>query len=136
LTALRKRKEFIANHPKKLEVCKKILDARKDKKCIVFAPTIKDLQKLKTDYILHSKQTKKSNKEILEEFNAKDVGSIGSVKALNTGVDVKGLSVGIILNVNSSKITKTQTRGRICRFEEGKTAELFTVVIKGSQEES
>ena len=132
--ALKARKDFIANHPKKLEICQRILNARKDKKCIVFAPTIKVCELVGTDYILHSKCTKKKNSETLTQFNNSSFGSISSSKALTEGVDVKGLSVGIIMNVNSSKITAVQKRGRICRFEPGKKAEMFTLVLKGTQE--
>ncbi|MDY5984473.1 MAG: helicase-related protein [Candidatus Onthovivens sp.] len=115
-------------------MCQKILNARKDKKCIVFAPTIKICESVGTDYILHSRCTKKKNSETLTQFNNALFGSIGSSKALTEGVDVKGLSVGIIMNVNSSKITAVQKRGRICRFEPGKKAEMFTLVLKGTQE--
>ena len=134
MKCLRARKEFIMSHPKKLEVAKKILNARQDKKCIVFCSTIKDCEKLKMGVVLHSKQKKKQNAEILAKFNEAETGIISSSRALNTGVDIKGLSVGIILNTNSSKIIKVQSRGRVCRFEEGKEAELFTILIKGTQE--
>ena len=67
-------------------------------------------------------------------FNEQETGVLNSSKAVDVGVDVKGLSVGIILSTDSSKIRKTQRNGRICRFEEGKVAELFTLVIKGTQE--
>ncbi len=55
-------------------------------------------------------------------------------KAADQGVDIKGLSVGIILSTDSSKIRKGQRTGRVIRFEPGKTAELFTLVIRGTQE--
>ena len=128
------RRSFIASHPKKIEVCQKILNARKDKKCITFSSTIKDAEKIGCDYILHSKQKKKLNNEILEAFNNAKCGSIASSKALTTGVDVKGLSVGIIMNINSSKIIKTQSIGRVCRFEPGKVAEMFILVLRNTQE--
>ena len=134
MKAMKARKDFVMSHPKKLEIARKILNARKDKKCIVFCSTIKDCEKLKMGYVLHSKQKKKQNAEILAKFNEDETGVICSSKALNTGVDIKGLSVGIILNTNSSKIIKVQSRGRVCRFEEGKEAEIFTILIKGTQE--
>ena len=84
--------------------------------------------------MLHSKKSKKQNNEILELFNNATVGTIHSSKSCDQGVDIRGLSVGIILSTDSSKIRKTQRNGRICRFEEGKTAELFTLVIRGTQE--
>lgn len=128
------RKKFIASHPKKIEICQKILNARKNKKCITFSSTIEDAEKIGCDFILHSKQKKALNKEILDKFNACKSGSIASSKALTTGVDVKGLSVGIIMNVNSSKIVKTQSIGRVCRFEPGKIAEVFILVLRNTQE--
>jgi len=128
------RTHFIASHPKKIEVCKKILSARKNKKCITFSSTIEEAEKIGCDFILHSKQKKKLNKNILDQFNSCSCGSIASSKALDVGVDVKGLSVGIIMNVNSSKIKSIQRLGRICRFEPGKTAEMFILIIRGTQE--
>lgn len=134
MRCMRKRKDFVMSHPKKLEVCKQILNARKDKKCITFSATIKDSEQLGVGQVLHSKQSKKKNAEIIKKFNEADFGVLCTSKAADQGVDIKGLSVGIIMSVDSSKIRKTQRTGRIIRFEEGKTAELFTLVIRGTQE--
>ena len=84
--------------------------------------------------MLHSKKSKNQNHETIEKFNDSIIGVLHSSKAADCGVDVKGLSVGIILSTDSSKIRKTQRNGRICRFEDGKTAELFTLLIRGTQE--
>lgn len=133
---LKLRKSFVMSHPKKFELANKILDYRKDKKCILFTATVKDAESFKSRaLVLHSKKKKKENKAILEHFNQLTIGNIISPKALNEGVDVKGLSIGIALTCNSSQITDTQQVGRICRFEEGKIAEFFTLVIAGSVEE-
>lgn len=131
---MRLRKAFVQSHPKKLEVCRKILAARADKKCITFSATIKDSQALKVGSVLHSKQSKKQNDAILKAFNNATSGVLCTSKAADAGVDIPGLSVGVIMGVDSSKIRKTQRTGRIIRFEEGKVAELFTLVIKGTQE--
>lgn len=131
---MRARKAFIQNHPKKFEIAKKIMEARKDKKGITFSATIKQAESLGGPYIIHSKKKKKENKAIIEEFNNAHCGFLHSSKAANEGIDVPGLSIGINLAVDSSKITSQQKRGRICRFEPGKEAELFTIVLKGTQE--
>lgn len=134
---LRKRKKFVQSHPKKFEIARKILDARKDKKCITFCSTIKDAEQLsiKGEYVLHSKQSKKSNEQALNAFDQAVTGVLHSSKAVNQGVDVKGLSIEIIMNTDSSKITKTQKLGRALRVEPGKQAEIFTLIIKGTVEE-
>lgn len=136
MKAMKARKDFVMSHPKKIEIARKILDARKNRKCITFSATIKDAEKLASrgEYILHSKKSKKQNSETIDKFNEITTGVLHSSKAADCGVDVKGLSVGIILSTDSSKIRKTQRNGRICRFEDGKTAELFTLLIKGTQE--
>jgi hypothetical protein len=41
---MRKRKEFVYNHPKKLEIAKKIIEARKESKGITFSSTIKQAE--------------------------------------------------------------------------------------------
>jgi superfamily II DNA or RNA helicase len=55
-------------------------------------------------------------------------------KAAETGIDIPGIDTEIILYTNSSKIRKTQVLGRSIRYEEGKVAEIFTLVLKGTQE--
>ena len=134
MKAMRKRKEFVLSHPKKLEITKKILNARKDKKSITFCNTIKDAESIKIGYVLHSKKKKKENAAILEQFAKDTCGVINSSKALNTGTDIPGLSVGIMLANTSSKITKQQSIGRCIRKEGDKIAEFFTLVIKGTQD--
>ena len=79
---------------------------------------------------------KTENKQILANFNEKEIANIVSPKGLDAGVDVKGLSVGIALTCNSSQTTDTQRIGRVVRYEEGKIAEFFTLVIANSIEET
>lgn len=131
---MRARKEFIYNHPRKLEVTNKILDARKDKKCITFSGTIKQAEAIGRGYTIHSKQSKKYNKQILEKFDTDSCGVLNSSKSAETGLDLKGINTEIIMYTNSSKIRKTQVLGRALRAEEGKNTEIFTLILRGTQE--
>lgn len=134
---LKLRKTFVMTHPKKFEVANKILDFRRDKKCILFTATVKDAELFKSRVlVLHSQKKKKENRIILETFNQLDIANIVSPKALDAGVDVRGLSVGIALTCNSSQVTDLQRIGRVIRAEENKVAEFFTLVIAGSIEET
>lgn len=134
MRSMKARKDFILNHPKKIEVAKKILEARKDKKCLTFSATIKMAESLGDGFVMHSKKSKKNNQETLEAFNACKYGVMHTSKAAETGIDIPGINTEIILYTNSSKIRKTQVLGRSIRYEEGKIAEIFTLVIKGTQE--
>lgn len=134
---LQKRKNFVMSHPKKFEIANKILDHRTDKKCITFSATIKDAESFKTrgSLVLHSKQKKLENQKTMDIFNSQNLGILSTSKSADAGVDIKGLSVGIILSCDSSKTRTTQRIGRIIRFEQDKISEMFTLVIGGTIEE-
>lgn len=106
--ALRARKEFVMNHPKKIEITKKILEARKDKKAITFSATIKAAEEIGIGYVLHSGKTKKKRGIVKDEFDKLDTGVLNTSKALDVGADVPGLNLGIILCNTSSSIQKRQ----------------------------
>lgn len=134
--ALQNRKNFVNNHPKKLEIANLILDNRKDSKSIVFHSNILQCEKFNRGYIVHSGKKKKENKEILEKFNESGKGSIiNSSKMLTEGLDVKGLNLAIILHNSSSSTERIQKMGRVLRLEENKTAEIFSIIIKETVEE-
>lgn len=132
--AMRKRKEFIYYHPKKMEIAKKIIQARKNNKGITFSSTIKQAESFGFGWVMHSKKKKKENKATIEAFNNAKSGYLHTSKAADQGLDCKGVNLEIILHTDSSKIRKTQRVGRAIRYEEGKTSEIFTLVLKGTQE--
>ena len=134
IKALKARKAFIANHPKKLEIARKIIEARPNAKIITFNSSIKQCEEYKMGYVMHSKNTKKKNQMTLEEFSLCKDGVLHTSKMADEGLDVRGLNVAIITGFNSSKISKRQRIGRCVRFEPGKTAEIFTLVLNHTVE--
>ncbi len=133
--ALRARKAYVMEHVKKLEIARKIIEARPNEKIITFSATIAQAEKIGGGYVVHSGKTKKKNRITLEEFSKLKLGVIHTAKSLDEGADIKGLSVAIVLSNTSSQTQKTQRIGRVIRYEEGKEAEIFTLVIKGTMEE-
>lgn len=133
--AMRARKQFIQNHQKKFDIAKKIIKAREDKKIITFSATIKQAESFGFGYVVHSDKKKKENQKVIDDFNNCTCCVLHSAKCVDTGIDIKGVNCEIILNVDSSKIRKTQRIGRAIRFEKDKTTEIFTIVLKGTQEE-
>lgn len=105
---MKARKEFIYNHPKKVEIADKILKARQNKKVITFSKTVKAATELCCGSIYHSGLTKKKRAEILADFNDAETAILHTAKALDVGADIKGLEVGVILSGDSSQITKRQ----------------------------
>lgn len=134
--ALQARKAYVMNHPKKLEITRKILAARPNSKAITFSATIKQAEKIGGGLVVHSKKTKKKNSITMEEFASVPIGVVHTAKSLDEGADIPGLNLAIILCNTSSQTQKTQRVGRVIRYEEGKEAEIFTLVIKGTNEEA
>lgn len=134
--ALQNRKRFINNHPKKLEVARKIIEKRNDKKIITFSNNVKMAESIGIGEVYTGKISKKKGRTTIKEFNNKSAPAvINSVAKLNEGADLKGLSVAIHLGIDSSKTKAVQKRGRVIRFEPGKMAENFILIIKGTVEE-
>lgn len=134
--SLQTRKAYVMNHPKKLELTRQILAARPNKKAITFSATIKQAEKIGGGLVIHSGKTKKKNRITMEEFALLKTGVVHTAKSLDEGADVPGLDLAIILCNTSSQTQKTQRVGRVIRYEEGKEAEIFTLVIKGTMEEA
>lgn len=134
--ALRKRKDFVMNHPDKLKITRKILEARPFSKAITFSGTIAQAEKIGIGYVVHSGKTKKKNRLTIQEFSSMPTGVINSSKALDEGVDIPGLNLAIILTNSSSPNQKIQRIGRVIRPEEGKIAEIFTLVLNNTVEKN
>lgn len=127
---IQKRKAYINNHPKKIEIARKIIEARSNSKIITFSNNIKMAESIGMNgQVYTGKDNKVKARANLEDFNNAKTGLIHSVSKLNEGADLKGLSVAIILGLDSSEIKAVQRRGRCIRFEKDKTAEIFNLVI-------
>ena len=134
--AMRGRKTYIKEHPLKLAVTRRILDARPNAKAITFTGTIKQAEKIGRGQVIHSGKTKKKNRISIEEFNAMPYGVLCTSKMLDMGADIAGLNLAIILSNESSSIQKRQRIGRVIRKEGNKKAEIFHLVLKGTVEEN
>ena len=130
MRAIQQRKAFINNHPKKIEVARRIIEARPNSKIITFSNNIKMAETIGMGgKVFSGKDSKKKGRMTIEEFSQQDSGILHTIKKADEGLDVPGLSVAIILGLDSSKIRKTQRIGRVARKEGNKEAEIFTLVI-------
>lgn len=134
MRAMQQRKAFINNHPKKIEIARQILQARPNSKIITFSNNIKMAESIGGGEVFSGKTSKKKGRTTMENFNLKPTGVLHTIKKVIEGMDVKGLSVAINLGLDSSEIKAIQKLGRIIRFEEGKEAEMFNIVINNTAE--
>ena len=134
MQVIQKRKAFINNHPKKIEIAKKIIEARRDKKIITFSNNVKMAEAIGYGEVYTGKTSKKRGTKMITAFNRCKSGVINSCQKANEGLDIDGLSVAIILGTDSSKIKAVQRRGRAIRFKPDKTAEIFNIIINNTVE--
>lgn len=134
MRALQNRKSFIYNHPQKLEIAREIIKYRSDKKIITFSANTKMAESVGIGYVYTGKEGKKKNRITLEEFSKLDTGVINSCQLANEGFDCPGLSVGIVMGLDSSATKGTQRTGRVVRKEGSKYAEMFTLVLENTVE--
>lgn len=136
MRVMQKRKAFINNHPKKIEIARKIMEARKDKKIITFSNNVKMAEAIQNgENVYTGKTSKKRSATMIEDFLAGRITQLNSCSKLDAGFDDPNVSVAIILGTDSSEIKAVQRRGRTIRASTDKNAEIFYLVIKGSVEE-
>lgn len=135
MRTMQKRKAFINNHPKKIEIARKIIESRPDSKIITFSNNIRMAEAIQNGENVYSgKTSKKKGRVMIEEFNAQKTGVLNTVQKANEGLDIAGLSVAIILGTDSSETKARQRRGRTVRKEGDKQAEVFYIIIKDTVE--
>lgn len=134
MRAMQDRKKFIYNHPQKIEVAKEIIKYRSDKKIITFSANTKMAESIGIGYVYTGKESKKKNRITVEEFAKLDKGVINTCQLANEGFDCPGLSVGIVMGLDSSPIKSTQRTGRVVRKEGTKYSEMFTLVLENTVE--
>jgi len=128
------RKSFVNNHPKKIEITKKIIEARSDKKIITFSNNVRMAESIGIGDVYTGRVSKKRSATMIEDFAKKSTGVLNTVKKADEGIDIPGLSVAIILGTDSSETKARQRRGRTVRKENDKIAEVFYLVIKDTIE--
>lgn len=133
-TALNAKKTFINSHPKKIEIARKIIEARSSASIITFSNSIKMAESIGVGKVYTGKDSKKKGRITLEQLRSGQERVLNTVSKVNEGLDLPGLSVAILLGIDSSSIKAKQRIGRVIRFEKGKNAEIFTLVINDSVE--
>lgn len=136
MRTMQKRKSFINNHPKKIEIAKKIMEAREGQKIITFSNNVKMAEAIQNgENVYTGRLSKKRSNTMIEDFLAGRITQLNSCSKLDAGFDDPEVSVAIILGTDSSEIKAIQRRGRTVRANDNKNAEIFYIVIKNTVEE-
>lgn len=135
MRALQQRKAFINNHPKKIEIAKRIIKSRPNSKIITFSNNVKMAESISDgQYVYTGKTSKKKGRVMLDDFISGKIKILNSCHKLNEGLDVPDISVGIILGTDGSETKARQRRGRAVRRYGNKQAEIFYLIINSTVE--
>jgi superfamily II DNA or RNA helicase len=142
IRAMKKRKEIMNKAHNKLNITKLITDKFK-RKTIIFSSDIKmanSIQKIIGDkrcVEYHSKISKKNRNKAFKWYNdgRTSVDIISTVKALNEGITIKNISLGIQVSGNSTKKDFVQRLGRQIRLDNTKEPIFVILYSKNTKEE-
>ena len=104
MRSIQQRKTFINNHPKKIEIARRIIEARPNSKIITFSNNIKMAEAIGIGYVYTGKDSKKKGRITFNEFINMSSGILNTSKKCDEGIDIPNLSVAIMLGIDSSKI--------------------------------
>lgn len=122
LNLLRNTKNFIGSL--KTEYIKKIYNTiLHDHKCIIFASSIEQIEKIDANRGVNYKKGKKTNQKIIQQFNDGQETKLISFGMLKEGVNLKDIEIGVITDLTSvakGSLKLIQKIGRVSRGIEPK----------------
>jgi|TARA_R110002167_G_scaffold126219_1_gene306848 superfamily II DNA or RNA helicase len=137
---IRKRKKIIDHASAKVSKLQSIIVNHLDTQILVFGGSNAFTDELcaaidDRAVSYHSAKTTKQKKNALQRFNDGEADVLCSTKALNQGFNVPNASVGVICGLTSKSLSMIQRIGRLLRFQEGKTGQVYILYVQDSQEE-
>ena len=138
--SIRERKKIVDFAANKVTEFQKLVLNNLDKRILVFSGANDFTDKLcdsvdPLGVAYHSNKTKKQRENALEAFRSGNKNILCSTKALNQGLDVPNANMGIICGLTSKSLSMIQRVGRLIRFQENKTGDIYILYVKESQEE-
>lgn len=142
LKAMNQRKALLGGCEAKVSEALRIIQSHAGSMVIVFSERIPSIEKLHQlleknrirSATFHSKVPPWKKTAILDNWG-ETFEVLLSVKSLEEGLDVKDVSVGILLTSGKGKNQFTQRIGRIVRPKEGKQAKLYVLFAPNTFEE-
>jgi superfamily II DNA or RNA helicase len=106
-----RRKRFLGEL--KTKEAKRLVKYVENKRFICFCTSIEQANELGGKYAIHSK----SDSKALGEFNSLKSNKLFAVNMLQEGMNLKGIEVGIIIQLDGQKLRFIQRTGRVLRSD-------------------
>jgi superfamily II DNA or RNA helicase len=143
IAAMSYRKKLLSSVESKKERVLEIIRGHPDQRVLLFSESVSAIEGMReylesndtTCATFHSRIEPWRRQRILEEWG-QDFDVLLSCRALEEGMDVKEVAVGILITSGKSKRQYIQRMGRILRPLEGKEAKFYVVYCPGTLEEA
>lgn len=141
--AIAKRKTLLSEVESKREAVLSIVKNHSDKPIILFAESVKAIEQIKeylrahdvTCETYHAKTIQLERMRILKEWG-NEFQVLLSCRALEEGLDISEVEIGILITNGKSKRQFIQRIGRVIRPMEGKNAKFYVVYCPDTVEET
>lgn len=137
---IKKRKSILDKAENKIVIANAIMNMFPKSNGILFSSDIAQASEVvsnRTDSVIYHSKLKKKEKDLaikrIQEDNS--IKFISTVKALNEGVSINNLEIGIQLSGNSKPKDLIQQTGRVCRYVEGKKPIMVRLYVPDTQDE-
>jgi len=139
MNSIRGRRQVVQQAASKLDGAVEVVKFHSGEKIITFGGTNKFTDRVAEATggdTYHSGKTKKQRAELLDRFKSGETKVLCSTKALNQGMDVPDVKIGIIVGLESKALAMIQRLGRIIRKDGDTVGKIYIFYVKNSQEET
>ena len=143
MLALRRRKKLLSQVESKKGETLRVIESHPNERVIVFSESVRAIEEIR-DFLIehhvecetyHSQMEPWKRIEVLMDWGTK-YNVLLSCRALEEGLDVKEVAVGVLISSGASKRQFIQRIGRVARQREGKIARFYVLYCSGTVEES
>jgi len=131
LSRANERKKFLAEC--KTKYARELVKQVGNKRFICFTNSIAQSETLSDGLSIHSKMSKKAREKLLTDFNNGEIDRIFATGMLKEGVNLENIEVGIIVQLDNTKIYYTQISGRTLRAS---VPEQYVLYVRDTQDET
>ncbi len=136
MNAIKARKNYLLNLPSTSKIAKRISGGIRAEfpsaKVLVFSELTAQADKISICTV-HSKNSKKFNAQLIEDFNSGSIKELGSCMSLTLGLNLVGATHAIMESYIGSATQSKQKKGRLDRLDAEEHADMWIIRVPDTQ---
>ena len=102
----------------KTSVVYKLIQKIKNKRYVCFCASVNQAEMLSSHNTISSKKSSKYNQHIIDSFNEKKISNIYAVGMITEGMNLNGIEIGVIAQLDGKERLFVQKAGRVLRADD------------------